>query len=155
MAFMSTFFRTSLLYAPIPVGDNYLRTLWVLHVFSAALVVSRLSLLESHTLTSLTQVSNPERKPHRPWFIVERPFIRKGTDMETCWWASASHHHNWCLWRCSHLRSDEPEAQQQHGSNLVALSVTRYWFGSLPNRMMICVRLVWPADRSIFIFGFL
>ena len=48
----------------------------------------------------------------------------------------------WCV---INLRTE-----QQHTSNLIALSVTRYWFGSLPNRMMICVCLVWPADKGDF-----
>lgn len=49
---------------------------------------------------------------------------------------------------------DQPEDRKQHTSNLLALSVTRYWFGSLPDRMMICVCLVWLTDKgNIFFFS--
>ena len=39
-------------------------------------------------------------------------------------------------------------------SNLQALSVTRYRFGSFLHRMTVCICLVWPTDNRDFFFFF-
>lgn len=84
-------------------------------------------------------------------------------------WATISeptrflNHERYCFMqsRLTHTHTHRPRdwwcvinlrTEQQHTSNLLPLSVTRYWFGSLPNRMMICVCLVWLTDNSVFVF---